>query len=186
MKALPLVIFLLVCSTAAFAVGEMKTLDFSNSTSALVQLGLRDGVRFDWADRNHQVVVRNLNEEKSRVELTVFIEGSKTPYYASVSPKTRMELDFERDDVKDMKVSFIKFVNEDNVILLFEKVSEPKIVEKVESPGSMAFLSKWPFKRTSYNIALLVIVVVLIVVLLASNRFVRRKYRRLRRSMALG
>ncbi len=180
---------ILLCSCLVLAAGEMRTIDFSNSTSLLVQINTNDGVRFDWADKNHQVVVTNVNMNKSRVELTNFIEGAPTPYYNSLNPKTTIVLDFDRDKVRDMEISLVKFVDNDTVILLFQKLSEPKPPSpqgNVQVTGWFTrVFSKGPFNSAYYNVGLLVIVIIVIVLLL-STRPVRRSYRRWRRSVRLG
>jgi len=189
MKFIPLLAFLVLCSGLVFAAGEMRTIDFSNSSSLLVQIGLNDGVRFDWADKNHQIVVTNLNMANQRVELSIFIEGAPTPSYSSVTPKTSVVLDFDRDDVKDLKVSFVKFVSSDTVILLLEKISEPKFGVQEELQGGSWFnriFSIGPFQNAFYNLGLLVLIVILLVIFLFSSRFIRRKYRRIRRSFMMG
>ncbi len=180
--------FLVLFSCIVVSEGEMRTLDFSNSSSLLVQIGVGDGVRFDWADKNHKMVIGAVNKDEQRVEITNFIEGSPVPYYTSITPKTFLELDFERDDVKDMKVSLIKFVDDKTVVLFFEKVSEPEVVEEAEQlwPNFTGFFSVWPFSNVYYNLALYALVIILILVFIFSSRFVRRKYRRFRRSMVIG
>jgi len=97
-------------------------------------------------------------------------------------------LDFDRDDVKDMKVSLVKFVDDTTIILLFEKLSEPKVMPKQQSwwPNITGFFSTGPFKNAYYNMGLVVLIVVVLLVLLFSSRFIRRKYRRIRRSMMIG
>ncbi len=181
--------FIVILPSFVFAAGEMKTIDFNNSSTLLVQIDSNNGVRFDWGDKNHKVVVGNMNRASQRVELTTFIDGAPTPYYAYLTSKTNVVLDFNQDDAKDMKVSLVKFVANDTVILLFEKINEPKPSPKAELVGKNWFnrvFSRGPFKNPFYNLGLLVVVVVVIVVFLASSRLVRRKYRRIRRSMLIG
>ncbi|MFH1210849.1 MAG: hypothetical protein V1645_02950 [archaeon] len=189
MKGIILLLFLVLFSGIVLAAGEMKTLDFSNSTYMLVQIGSRDGVRFDWGGAEHKIVIGNMNRAEQRVELTAFIEGASTPNYAALTSKTSIVYDFERDDVKDLQLSLVKFVDDQTVILLFERLSEPQ-----ESPAEegrlgsriTGFFSKWPFYSASYNIGLLVVVILIIIILLGSSRFMRRKYRRMKRSMRMG
>ncbi|MEM4244790.1 MAG: hypothetical protein QW404_01970 [Candidatus Nanoarchaeia archaeon] len=180
---------ILLCSCLVFAAGEMRTIDFSNSSALLVQINTHDGVRFDWGDKNHKVVIRNINVAKNLVEVTNFVEGAPTPYYTSLNPKTTIMLDFDRDDVRDLEISLVKFVDNDTVILLFQKLSEPKPPTEggnVQVTGWFTkVFSKGPFNSAYYNLGLL-IVIVIVVILLLSTRPVRRGYRRWRRSMRLG
>jgi hypothetical protein len=189
MKPLIPVLFLIVFSGIVMAEGEMKTLDFSNSTYLLVQMGAHDGVRFDWGGMDNKVVIGNVDVANKRVEVTAFIEGASTPNYAALTQKTSIVYDFERDDVKDLKLSLVKFVDDNTVVILFERLSEPKVVEEeVQSSWAKVtgYFSKWPFSSPSYNIGLLVLVLIVIVLLIGSSRFIRRRYRRMRRSMRLG
>lgn len=189
MRIALLLALLVIFSGVVLAVGEMRTLDFSNSTYQLVQIGSRDGVRFDWGGANEKFVIREISKEKKLVDVTVFIEGADVPHYATMVPGSVMELDFESDKTKDMMVSFVKFEG-DAVVLLFEKINEP---EPVAPPSGVSLtgwftkvFSKGPFRSAYYNLAGLLIVVIIILVLIGSSRFIRRKYRRWTRSMRLG
>jgi len=189
MKPLIPLLFLVIFSGMVMAEGEMKTLDFSNSTYLLVQMGVRDGVRFDWGGMDNKVVIGNVDVANKRVEVTAFIEGASTPNYAALTQKTSIVYDFERDDVRDMKLSIAKFVDNSTVVILFERLSEPKVVvQEAESSWAKVsgYFSKWPFGSPSYNIGLLVLVLIVLVLLIGSSRFLRRRYRRMRRSMRLG
>lgn len=104
--------------------------DFTKHPEQLAILAERDMIRINWEGKEHQIHVRKIYyPEKKKVDLTAFIEGSEVPYYTTITPKTSLQLDFNRDDVYDLKVSIFNLLEEDGkkfVALKLEKlVQEP-------------------------------------------------------------
>lgn len=183
-KEVAIALFLVLYVGTALAEGEIKTIDFSNSSILLVEIGEKDGVRFDWENKNHKLLIRDISKEKQRAELTTFIEGAPTPYYSSLHPNTALELDFDRDDTKDLKITIEKIMSEKKAVFAFEKISKPKEAKNpTTKPASLlGTISFERFRKYYTNPILVGGVAILIIILISSSRFIRRKYRRMKRS----
>ena len=86
--------------------------DFDKNPEQLAVLAERDMIRINWDDKEHQIHVREIYLDKKKVDLTAFIEGSEVPYYTTITPKTSLQLDFNRDDIYDLKVSIFNLLEE--------------------------------------------------------------------------
>jgi len=126
-------LLLLFCSFAL--AGNIATLDFGAEDSYDVTLAEKEGVRFDILGGNHKIVVRQFKENST--DLTIFVEGAETPIYQNINPYFSINLDFNRDDLNDMKVSYVGYdsVNEIGVIHL-DKLEGAKDIYIIEEESS--------------------------------------------------
>ncbi len=65
-------------------------------------------------------MVRDINQEG--VSVTVFIEGSDVPYYASINYASSLNLDFDRNGLHDLSVR-VNEINGNTVNLALEKLN---------------------------------------------------------------
>lgn len=177
-------VFLVLYAWLALAEGEIKTIDFSNSSIILAEIGEKDGIRFNLGG-DHKILIREINKENQRAELTTFIEGAPTPYYTSLYPETTLKLDFDRDQIQDMEVSLVKIMNEKRAVFAFQKISEPKNTQKPATKPVNLETNLEKFKKYYTNPLLIGGVAIIALVLISSSRFIRRKYRRMRRSVRI-
>lgn len=127
--------------------------DFNKNPEQMVVLAERDLIRINWEGKEHQIHVRKIYyPEKQKVDLTAFIEGSEVPFYATITPKTTLQLDFDRNDIFDMKVSLFNLIEEDGkkfVALKLEKlqidsseVTTAGVVEKKSKNRFYSFIAQ--------------------------------------------
>ncbi len=85
--------------------------DFNKNPEQMAVLEERDMIRINWDGKEHQIHVRKVYyPEQKKVDLTAFIEGSEVPFYATITSKTSLQLDFDRDDNFDLKVSLFNIL----------------------------------------------------------------------------
>ena len=132
-----LVIIALALAGSASA-GNLKTLDFSGQENILALLGARDAVRFPFLGKDHQLMVRSIDVPKQRIEITLFIEGAETPFYHRLTPRTALNVDFNKDDLNDLRIT-PQEIKQGLVLLYFEPLSPS--AQAPAAPTSPAFFS---------------------------------------------
>jgi hypothetical protein len=90
-----------------------------------VTLKERDILEFPWEGQTHRVMVREIGTSNKSVQLTIFIEGAETPFYAVISKESYSKLDFDRDDNPDLLIG-LTGVNEKDVTLYLIPGEEEK------------------------------------------------------------
>lgn len=148
MKKLSIYIFILsvlILPVLAADANIYEAQDFTKHPEQMAVLAERDLVRINWEGKEHQIHVRQIYLNKTKVDLTAFIEGSEVPFYATIDPKHSLQLDFDRNDIFDMKVSLFNILEENGkkfVALKFEKLAqEPNTItaEAVTKPKNSLY-----------------------------------------------
>jgi len=119
MKKVLILLFLLVCLNVAMA-GEIHRINLEGEIVHIIQVPEKDVIRFEWEGMEHKIMVRDINQEG--VSVTVFIEGSDVPYYASINYASSLNLDFDRNGLHDLSVR-VNEINGNTVNLALEKLN---------------------------------------------------------------
>ena len=143
-------LFVFFVALASFAnAGDVHYLDFGTGSSKILTMAERDVVRFnlpvriyyepyidengkeniEWAVENREEAFM-LREIKSKfinnvtyklADVTFFIDGAETPQYNTLTQKTVLNVDFEKDVVNDLSVRIVSFDDEsENVTFEFK------------------------------------------------------------------
>jgi len=105
--------------------GDMYKIDIENNEQSYFTLKERDVMRFDWANKEHKVMVRKINEDKKSVDLTIYVDGAPTPQYVSVSSDRFVKVDFDLDRIDDLQIK-LDSIDGGNVTLELTKIKEEK------------------------------------------------------------
>ncbi|MBU4501339.1 MAG: hypothetical protein KKA79_02010 [Nanoarchaeota archaeon] len=92
--------------------------DFLEHPIQMAVLEERDVLKIDWGDKEHQIMVRKIYSDTYKVDLTTFVEGSEVPFYTSITQKTSLDLDFDRDGEYDLKVSIFNLLPDEKFVAL--------------------------------------------------------------------
>ena len=146
MRSLFILLFIFLLSFNALG-AVIYHIDFSNDPKQIIKIMNRDMVEFRFplreynneseflfVEKDERVMVNNINNDKGLVDLTVFIEGAETPFYASIDKERVLNVDFERDGVDDLRVGLYG-IQGDNVTLIFEKILEKDKPKDGKLPG---------------------------------------------------
>ncbi len=125
MKKILLFIVFLILIQIVIA-GDMYKIDIEKNDQTFFTLKERDLMRFDWKDKEHKIMVRQINEDKKSVDLTIYVDGAPTPQYVSVSPTRFVKVDFDLDRIDDLQVR-LDSIEGSNVTLGLTKIKEEKI-----------------------------------------------------------
>ena len=107
---------ILLCSVTAGTIYETK--DFTEYPEQLLIIGERDAVKINEDGKEHRVMVRKVYPDKTKVDVTAFIDGAEVPYYVTINPKLSLQLDFDHDLEYDMKVSLFNTLKDEKVVAL--------------------------------------------------------------------
>jgi len=181
---------LLVLFTSFSIAGNIITLDFVNKTDYNIAFQKGEGIRFDFKNLDNKITVRGIRSEKEQVDITIFVEGAEVPFYQTVSSKVKVDLDFDRDDVKDMEIRLFGFRENNTGVLSFNRMSsfEGKVIKDSEgfSFDFGSFKSLEGVKDFVKTYLLYVILGVLVLLLLVvERRTLLRGYRRIKRGMRI-
>nr|MBI4156519.1 hypothetical protein [Candidatus Woesearchaeota archaeon] len=197
-----LLIFLFSLSFAYAA--EKHSMDLINNDVKIVTLAIRDIVIFDFPvreynkddivndkpvvgyqiiDKEEAVMLREIDFSKNLVGLTVFIEGSEVPQYVNINKDNMLKLDFDRDEVDDVFV-VLREVNQYGATLMFQKNLEKgqpnlRFYQRLYANEDNKLNYITYIKR---NI-LYLITIAFMLILLFNSRFVKLKYRIIRRKL---
>lgn len=164
--------------------GEIHHADLVNNDFAFVTLAERDIVDFEYNNSIHRLMIRELLPEEKSVELTFFMAGVENPLYVTISDKLKLQVDFEKDGKVDMNVWYANIDKEGNVTLKIEKVKhkeEPILIKEGKSFLNYFNIEKLK-KYYSDRVGLGLIISILAIIILFSNRrWIRRKFRRVKR-----
>lgn len=171
-----LIFSILLPSILAADANSYEAGDFDKNPEQIVVLAERDLVRINWEGKEHQIHVRKIYyPEKQKVDLTAFIEGSEVPFYATINPKTSLQLDFDKDDNFDLKVSIFNIPEEDKkkfVALKLEKLDTAPVTSEAIKENK----SFW-----NHSLIYSLIGIILICLAVWKRRIVIKTYRKLKK-----
>ena len=194
--------------------GNTHYLDFSgftNATKEIIVANERDIIRINTTVREYElpkneqdaikylnkeaeqaVMIRAVNDNKNKADITIFVEGANTPSYATIDPFIKLKLDFERDEIDDIFVKLID-VQGKKVKLQFEKnleKGEPNLrflMRQSEKGNNIDNRNKIDIKSIfdtiKGNLIIVVIIVIIIAALIVNKRLIKRAIRRVKRRM---
>lgn len=181
MKYLLILLLLIPCVYA----GQIIHADLVNNDFAFVTLAERDMVDFVYNNSVHRLMIRELDLNKKAVKLTFFMANMENPLYTTISDKLKLQIDFEKDGFNDMNVWFVG-MEEGNVTLKLEKIHEEKQKDdKTTKQSILDRIKQINFKRLyseKFGIGLIISILIL-VILLSNRRWIRRKFRRVKRRL---
>lgn len=168
MKTLPiglLIFSILLPSILAADANIYEAGNFDKNPEQLAVLAERDIIRINWDGKDHQLHVRTIYLDKKKVDLTAFIEGSEVPFYTTITTKTSLQLNFDRDDIFDLKASIFNLIEEDGkkfVALKLEKLEKPQTISggAIVQQENKAIKNYVPYILLGAGVALLIIIIV--------------------------
>lgn len=199
-----LIVFLFSLSFVYAA--EKHSMDLINNDVKIVTLAVRDVVIFDFpvreynkedivndrsivnyqiVDKEEAVMLREIDFSKNLAGLTVFIEGSEVPQYVKINKDNMLKLDFDRDEVDDVFV-ILRDVNQYGATLMFQKNlarGEPNLRFYKALYEKEAKEQKFNYLNYIKKNVLYLIAIVLMLIVLLNSRFVKLKYRIIRRRL---
>ncbi len=207
MKRVIFLIFLIVFSSIVLA-GTKHYIDLSDGRE-IITLSERDAIEFKYFIRiydeegdfklketTQRIFVDTVNTNKGSVELSNFIEGAETPFYVRINKATKMVLDFDKDDIKDLEVSLVNISNKEITLSLKElkkiedieigiiediPITEEVIEEEkqeVEEKVSKTKESPYFVSLLAENWEITAIILLIILILVWNKRRIRRAIRR--------
>src|SRR3989344_9379197 len=115
MKKATLLLLILLAIPLAQA-SSLYTEDFSSANEKTFNLKEKDAVRFNIAGKETEMMLRSISPEKSSAKLTTFVEGAETPQYATIQTNSKLFLDLDRDNQKDVLIQAF-YISKENTIL---------------------------------------------------------------------
>ena len=141
-------LFILLSINLVFA-GKVHDLDFSKESTIKTTINERDVVRFvvpfreydvdkykegeidyELIEKEHKVMIREVEIDRNFIRLTVFIQDAETPQYLNLGSKNAIRLDFDRDSLEDM-ILRLSSINDKEVTLTLEHKKEDDKTDKI-------------------------------------------------------
>lgn len=215
MRKLALVVFILLISINLTSAGEKHYVNFSDAQTKELTINERDIIIFsmpvreykgfqsldgkevaeyDIVEKEEAIMLRNIDTKNQAVDLTVFIEGAKFPQYQFVNKNLVLNVDFERDELNDLKVG-LATVKDNEVTLILQVIDntnkEPNLrflkrqnmFDKDEDKFASLLLSDKTIFTKSYKNLAISSVVLLLALVIVNTRLARRQFMRIKRSL---
>lgn len=156
----------------------MYNLDFAKDPVIVKEINEGDLLRFTIDEKTHNLVLKNVREEKNSIEITLFVEDSPTPSYISLGYDQKLLLDFYKDRVDDM-VIVLESISQNKARLILRVLDEKgdpvlKDETSVDSDsgitGGVVVETSPPNKKTGLIIAGAIVLVGLIIVWLFTKK----------------
>lgn len=120
MKRLIVLLMVLLCIDGVIA-GEITRLDFEKEPQVGVVMGEGDIVKFELLGGEQIIKVNDIGGNS--VKFSVFPFSGKS-VYAFVQEGYASYVDFDKDDVNDIKISLYQIRSDGRVTILFERVNQ--------------------------------------------------------------
>ena len=206
MRKIYILLMVFLFSLSFVHAAEKHSIDLINNDVKIVTLAVRDIVIFDFPireynkedivndrpvvsyqiiDKEEAVMLREIDFSKNIVGLTVFIDGSEVPQYININKDNMLKLDFDRDEVDDLFV-ILKELNQYGATLMFQKNlarGEPNLRFYKTLYEKEAKKQKFNYLNYIKGNVLYLIAAVLMLIVLLNSRFVKLKYRVIRRRL---
>ena len=133
MKRLIVLIILIVGILPLVLAGRSLSVNLLDEESDYVLLQRGDRVSFDLKETRNTLILDKIELDKNQVILTIFndiddLYEKKVPSYVTLTPKTHIQVDVDRDKSTDLLVGLYQ-IEENNAILLFQLPEEPKPIQ---------------------------------------------------------
>jgi len=115
-------IFTVLISTVVLA-GEIHRLDFNENPVQVKEIKEGDLVEMKVENKTQKLILKNILPSKSMINLALFVEGSDTPSYISMSYNQQMRLDFYKDRVDDMAL-VLESLSAEKARIIFRTMDE--------------------------------------------------------------
>ncbi len=129
MKKLLIVLLILVLLSPlidARLINITKT-DFYNEPTQAYELQEGNGISFIKDGKDYVITVDLISENSVRLSSFAYINNSKEVFYMLLTKQFSNRIDFERDNIYDMKINLLKLDNANKTVdLLFQSISEPR------------------------------------------------------------
>jgi len=123
-----LVLTLFLPLIEAKVVNITKT-DFYIESRQVYRLEEGDGISFIKDDKAYVISVDEIGKDSARLKSFAYKNNTRETFYILLSKKYSNKIDFEKDDIYDMQLNFLKIWDIDNttkVDILFEALNETK------------------------------------------------------------
>ncbi|MBI4159109.1 hypothetical protein HY500_02520 [Candidatus Woesearchaeota archaeon] len=121
-KVLILIILISLISPVVLA-GEIHRLDLNKNPVEVREIREGDLVEISIGNKTQKIILKKVLFPKNIINLALFIEGSDTPSYISMSYNQQMRLDFYNDKVDDM-ILVLESLSPEQARIIFRSMDE--------------------------------------------------------------
>ena len=134
-KVLFILIFIVLINLAA-ANKLITPADFSLEKQIIYKLEDGDGISFYIKDKGYIISIDEIGKGSVRVKSFTYNDnGERETFYIPLNGQFSYKLDFDKDDIYDIKIDLIK-IEGTKAVLFFEKIEEPKNPDDNKVTGS--------------------------------------------------
>ena len=132
-RVLPILIFIVLINLATAANNLITPVDFSLEKQIIYKLEDGDGISFYIKDKKYIISIDEIGKSSVRVKSFTYKDnGEKETFYIPLNGQFSYKLDFDKDDIYDIKVDLVR-VEDTKAVLFFEKIEEPKNKNQITS-----------------------------------------------------
>ncbi|MEK6932614.1 MAG: hypothetical protein AABW56_02355 [Nanoarchaeota archaeon] len=137
MKRVLFVLIFIVLIQIATATNNLITpVDFSLENQVIYKLEDGDGISFYIKDKAYVMSIDQIGKSSARIKSFYYNkEGSRETFYVPLNGQFSYKLDFDKDDIYDIKVDLVR-IESTKAVLFFEKIEEPKNKNQVTSEAT--------------------------------------------------
>ena len=121
-KSVVFLIILILLLPSVFAAGVIYDVSVSYD-GRLFSASERDMLRLNIDNKEHYIKIDKVYSIDEKVDLAIFIAGVESPNYVTINKERYAQVDFERDNVPDLKIG-LKEVKDKNITLILIKPKE--------------------------------------------------------------
>lgn len=109
----------------AMAKGDTLNLDFEENREYRVWMDQGDRVAFEWGGYKHTIIVDEIKGKTVSLDVFLYLDGwQHSPNYVYLNDNNFIQLDFDKDTNKDLKIDLISNELDDEKVLISFKVLE--------------------------------------------------------------
>mgnify|MGYP001563341309 CR=1 FL=1 len=165
-----LLILLVIMPVVSAAQGIIAPVDFSNEKIQAYRLGDGDGISFYINNKEFVMSIDEIGKNSVRIKSFLYNKNdSRETFYMPLNGQLSYKLDFDKDNIYDLKVDLAKIESKEKAVVLFEKIEEPK------SQNNNQVTGKTTLNSDIFNIKGLVITVLIVIAGLVAYFTFRRK-----------
>lgn len=127
LKISNILIAILIIPIAFATQGIITEVDFSLQPERAFILGDADGISFIINEKEYVISIDEIGRESIRVQSFFYNEdGSREVLYIPLNGQYSYKIDYDKDDVYDLKVDFLRIEDDGRAVVIFERISENK------------------------------------------------------------
>ena len=158
MKKIILILLVLIPLVNA-AQTLITPIDFSSEQTHAIRLEDGDGISFYVNNKKFIISIDEIGKNSIRVKSFLYDEnGSKETFYIPLNGQLSYKLDFDKDEIYDLKVDLMRIEeNSNKAVVLFERIDEPKGKNNEVTGGTV-------FKNSIFNVKGIILTILIIII----------------------